>query len=188
MKKILLFIGLSIFSFSVFAEKVPGVIVNKSNGGLTAIINMYNYVNYTPPELSQTGFGQLDCSGYGFTICRIPNCTSMPVNIGNSVITVTDAAYLNAFQAAINDVIVQYETAQENYSQSASMNGQPKDATIPSVFTKTIALSNSSTKMGKQNKVETYVVRGVVTASNATSSTMKIYIEKVDMFYPISSN
>ena len=181
MKKILLFIGLSIFSLSLFAGKVPSVIVNKSNGGLTAIINMYNYVNYTPPELTTTGIGQLDCNGYGFISCRIPTCVSMPVNIGNAVVQINDAARLQAFQTAINDVLSQYETAQENYSQNASANGQPKSGAIPSVYTKTIAMNASAAQMGKKSKVDTYVVRGVVTASTATTSTMKIYIEKVDL-------
>ena len=181
MKKFLLIIGLSIFSFSVFAEKVPSVVVNKSNGGLTAIINMYNYVNYTPPELTATGFGQLDCSGYGFTSFRIPTCASMPVNIGNAVVNITDAATLQALKSAVNDVLYQYEAAQVNQSQSGSANGQPKDASIPSVYTKTIAMNATSAQSGKKNKVDTYVVRGVVTASTGTSSTMKIYIEKVNL-------
>ena len=180
MKKILLFIGLSIFSFSVFAGKVPSVIVNKSNGGLTAIINMYNYVNYTPPELTTTGVGQLDCNGYGFISCRIPTCSSMPVNVGNSVVQINDAARLQAFQTAINDVLSQYETAQANYSNS-SANGQPKGPAIPTVYTKTVAMNSSPAQVGNKKKVDTYVVRGVVTASTATTSTMKIYIEKVDL-------
>ena len=72
MKKILFLIGLSILTFGAFAEKVPTVIVNKSQGGFTAIFNLYNYVSYTPADVSANGIGHLDCSGSGFSACRIP--------------------------------------------------------------------------------------------------------------------
>ncbi len=180
MKKILLFIGLSIFSFGAFAEKVPAVIVNKQQGGLTAIINLYNYVSYTPAELSSTGFAQLNCSGSGFTACRVPNCTTLPVNITNGVQNVTESSKIQAFVTAINNVISQYESALENcVSASANQSGD-KGANVPSVYTKTLAFATSTSGIGKQKKTETYVVRGVVTTSTSSSSTMKIYIEKVD--------
>ena len=87
-----------------------------------------------------------------------------------------------ALMAAINNVIIQYETAQEQSTDAASKPNASKGAStsIPSVYTKTIAFPNSA---GGQNakKAETYVVRGVVTASDATSSSMKIYIEKVNL-------
>ena len=180
MKKILLFIGLSIFSFSVFAEKVPSVIVNKSQGGLTALVNLYNYVIYTPASLTASGCAQLDCSGSGFSACRVPNCTSLPVNAGNSVVYVNDAATLLSFKNAINDVLTQYETALEQH-QSATMNGNPKGSAVPTVYTKTIAMAGSAGTSGKKSKIDTYVIQGVVTASTSNSSTMKIYIEKVDL-------
>ena len=172
-------------TFGAFAEKVPTVIVNKYNGGWTAILNLYNYVSYTPAELSPTGVGQLDCSGGGFTPCRIPNCTGMTVNNGNSVIHVTEASKLTAFQQAINDVIMQYENAVEQ-SSSHSQSGE-KGACIPTTYSKTISLSTGHGKNIAQ-KQETYIVRGVITASDANSSTMKIYIEKVDLFNIAGSN
>jgi hypothetical protein len=178
MKKILLFIGLSIFSFGAFAEKVPAVIVNKQQGGLTAIINLYNYVSYTPAELSPNGFAQLTCSGSGFTACRVPNCTSLPVNILNGIENVSETSRIHAFVSAINNVISQYETALESCT-SYSPNSE-KGANVPSVYTKTLAFATQTSGIGKQKKTETYVVRGVVTASTSSSSTMKVYIEKVD--------
>lgn len=176
MKKILLFIGLSMFTFGAFAEKVPSVIVHKSQGGVTAILNLYNYVSYTPAELTPTGVGELDCSGSGFTACRVPNCGSVTVNEGNSTNIVSDQSELNAFLAGINDVISQYESAQ-NQNSSTGVNIR---SNIPSTYSKKIAFSKT-TKGSTRPKMETYVVKGVVTSSTNNSSIMKIYIEKVNI-------
>lgn len=184
----LLFIGLTVMAFGAFAEKVPSVVVNKYNGGWTAIFNLYNYVCFTPAESSPTGVGQLDCSGGGFTACRIPNCTSLDVNSGNSVLHITEAGKLASFQQAINDVIVQYETAVEQSLSASASNNSSKGLSVPTTYSKTIALSTGSSSSASGKKKETYVVRGVVTESNATSSTMKIYIEKVDLFAVAGSN
>ena len=186
MKKLLLFIGLSVMTFGAFAEKVPSVVVNKYNGGWTAILNLYNYVNYTPAQASPSGVAQLDCSGSGFTACRVPNCTSLDVNDGNSVIHVTEAAKLTAFQQAINDVIVQYETALEQSTVSQT-NSNEKGGSVPTIYTKTIAMATGS-GAGNGKRKETYVVRGVVKSSSANTSTMEIYIEKVDLFAIAGSN
>lgn len=176
MKKFLLFIGLSIFTFGAFAEKVPAVIVNKSQGGFTAIFNLYNYVSYTPAEISANGVGHLDCSGTGFTACRIPNCNALNVNNGNSFAAETDASKLQSFKEAINDVIHQYETALEN-NAAASSHSNVKG--VPTTYTKTIAFSAKGGGKISKTKMEMYVVRGVVTSSTASTSTMKIYIEKI---------
>ena len=179
MKKLLFIIGLSVMAFGAFAEKVPSVVVNKYNGGWTAILNLYNYVNYTPAEASPTGIAQLDCSGSGFTACRVPNCTALDVNNGNSVIHITDAGKLTAFQQAINDVIVQYETAVEQSIVSHANNNE-KGVSVPTTYTKTIAIATGpGTGYGK--KKDTYVVRGVVKSSTANTSTLEIYIEKVEL-------
>lgn len=187
MKKLVLFIGLTVLSFGAFAEKVPAIVVNKYNGGWTAILNLYNYVTFTPAELSPTGIGQLDCSGGGFTACRVPNCAHLTVNDGNAVGTVTEYGKVNALMAAINNIITQYEEAQEQAMDATSKHSSIKGASVPNVYTKTIAFPNSP---GSPNakKAETYVVRGVVTASDATSSSMKIYIEKANLLPSVSSN
>ena len=187
MKKLLLFIGLTIFTFSAFAEKVPAVVVNKYNGGWTAILNLYNYVTYTPAELSATGIGQLDCSGGGFTACRVPNCTHLTVNDGGAATSISESSKVNALQTAINNVIIQYEAAQEHSMDASVKPNASKGSSIPSVYTKTIAFANNAGG-SKTNQTETYVVRGVVTASDANSSTMKIYIEKVNILPSVSSN
>ena len=186
MKKILLLIGLSMFTFGAFAEKVPTVIVNKSQGGVTAILNLYNYVSYTPAELTPSGIGQLDCSGSGFTACRMPNCGSVNVNDGNVVYELSEPSKIDAFRAAINDVIIQYESAQSVQNQSATTGSNAKGNTS-GTYTKTIAFPNTSKGL-KKTKMETFVVRGVVTSSTNNASTMKIYIEKVDILPSYGTN
>jgi hypothetical protein len=178
MKKFLLFIGLTAFTFGAFAEKVPSVIVNKSQGGWQAILNMYNYVIYTPASVNNNGVGQLDCVGAGYSACRVPNCNSLNVYDGNTLSPVTEAGKLQAFVTAINDVINQFEAAHEQYLSAPTSNGGTK--AMPSVFTKTISLANNSTGPGLK-KNNTYVVRGEVTKLNGNNSTLKIYIEKVNL-------
>lgn len=178
MKKFFLLIGLSILSFASFAEKVPAVIVNKSQGGFTAVLNMYNYVSYTPPEATSNGIGRLDCSGNGFSPCRVPNSGISTVNVGNSTITVSDPAKLNAFKTAINDVIAMYENAVVNNTNQNTVTNSHK--IVPNSYTKTIAINNAS-KGGKKAKTETFVVRGVVSSHNGNNSTMKIYIEQTNL-------
>ena len=181
MKKILFLIGLSILTFGAFAEKVPSVIVNKSQGGFTAIFNLYNYVSYTPAEASANGVGHLDCSGNGFSACRIPACNALNVIDGNVVSVETESGKLNSFKLAINDVIQQYETALEKNAAAVAAGNAPK--AIPTTYTKTIAFTTTkgSGKLGKK-KTETYVVRGVVKTSTNNTSTMMIFIEKTNLF------
>lgn len=179
MKKFFLLIGLSVLSFVTFAEKVPAVIVNKQQGGYTALLNMYNYVTYTPAELSNTGAAVLDCRGSGFTFCRVPNCSPCPVNNGNAIEVASDPVLLNSFKNAFNDVIMQYETAIETNTAASQSEDVPKS--VPTVYTKTIAVSNAAKGSGLKKLPNTYVVRGVVTNASGGNSTMKIYIEKVNI-------
>ena len=186
MKNFLLLIGLTVFTFSAFAEKVPTVVVNKQQGGVTALLNLYNHVNYTPPELTATGIGQLDCYGSGFIACRVPNNVHLMVNEGNTVSPVSETSKVNALLSAVNDVIIQYETALEQNMESAIKPNASKGSSVPNVYTKTIAIGKSGG--ANVNKPETYVVRGVVTSSSANSSSMKIYIEKVNILSTLSNN
>ena len=174
-------------TFGAFAEKVPSVIVNKSNGGWTALLNLYNYVTFTPAELSASGVGQLDCTGSGFTTCRVPNCVSLPVNNGNAVTNITDAGKLASFQLAINEVIEKFEKAQVQAQAQQQSGSGAKAGAIPTTYTKSLAFASNSNHYGK-NAQETYVVRGVVTSNNENSSTMRIYIEKVNLLSIAGSN
>ena len=186
MKKILFLIGLSILTFGAFAEKVPTVIVNKSQGGFTAIFNLYNYVSYTPAEVSANGVGHLDCSGTGFSACRIPNCNALNVNDDNSVFVVRESSKINAFVIAMNDVIQQYETALEN-NAAAIASGAPAKA-IPMTYTKTLAFTNKGIGKHGKTQTETFVVRGVVKNSSKNTSTMTIYIEKTNFLPVVGGN
>ncbi|MCR4826083.1 MAG: hypothetical protein K5882_03935 [Bacteroidales bacterium] len=179
MKKILFLIGLSILTFGAFAEKVPSVIVNKSQGGVTAIFNLYNYVSYSPGEVNSDGVGHLDCSGSGFSACRVPNCNALNINNGMTVSVETESGKLNSFRQAINDVIQQYETAIAN-NATAVASGSPEKA-VPSTYTKKLAFASKGSSKSSKKKTEAYIVRGVVTASTANTSTMKIYIEKTNL-------
>lgn len=179
MKKILFLIGLSVLTFGAFATKVPSVIINKSQGGFTAIFNLYNYVSYSPAEVNSDGVGHLDCSGSGFSACRVPNCSALNVINGNVVSVETESGKLNSFKQAINDVIQQYETALEHNATAIASGTSAKG--IPTTYTKTIAIAVKGSGKLDKKKTETYVVRGVVTTSTANTSTMKIYIEKVNL-------
>jgi len=179
MKKFFLLIGLSVLSFATFAEKVPSVIVNKQQGGYTAILNMYNYVTYTPAELTSSGIAELDCRGSGFTFCRVPNCSPCPVNNGNSIEVASDPVLLDALKNAFNDVIIQYETAYEANVAASQSENVPKS--VPTVYTKTIAFNDASKGSKMHKRLDTYVIRGVVTNASNGNSTMKIYVEKVNL-------
>lgn len=180
MKKFLLLIGLSVLSFATFAEKVPSVVITKQGGGLPALLNLYNYVTFTPAELTSTGVAELCCRGSGFSACRVPNCSVHPVNVGTSVEYVTSYDKVNAFNQAINDIILQYEVAMEENENAIQAGGSPK--ALPSVFTKTIAFSSTGNEASMRKHPDTYVVRGVVTKVKGKDSTMKIYIEKTNIF------
>ena len=180
MKKLVLFIGLTVLAFGAFAEKVPSITVHKQQGGLSGFFNLYNYVHFTPGELTPSGVGRLDCSGPGLTACRVPTCTSLTVIDGSTTTTITEAGKVNALMSAVNNVISQYEAAQAQSMGPATKDDSSKGVSIPSVYTKTIALAGNGGGLNTQKTV-TYVVRGEVTASGPNSSTMKIYIEKVNL-------
>lgn len=81
MKKLLSFICFLIILFGIMANaaahEIPKVIVHKSNGGSSAIINCYNTVNYDPCEGNTDIIGRLECYGQGFTLCRVPRGSTL---------------------------------------------------------------------------------------------------------------
>lgn len=176
MKKFFLIFGLSVFSLAAFAEGIPSVSVNKSQGGWTAILNMYNYVSYTPAESSPDGIAQLNCSGNGFSFCRIPNCTSITVSDGSEMKEINDISKVNTLVSAINNVIDQLA---ENNAETET-NSARRTSTTQDVKTKKVAISNPSAK--NRAKCDTYVVKGVSSNNrSADTQTVKIYIDKVDL-------
>lgn len=178
MKKFFLIIGLSVFSLATFAEGIPSVSVNKSQGGWTAILNMYNYVSYTPAESSPDGIAQLNCSGNGFSFCRIPNCTSISVNDGSEMKEITDVSKVNTLISAVNSVIDRL--AENNSDTETEANTARRTSTSQYVKTKKVAFSNPSAK--NRAKCDTYVVKGVSSNNrSADAQTVTIYIDKVDL-------
>ena len=71
MKRLLIFVSLISIVMGMTARQYPDVIVRKHNGGFWAIFNLYNDVVYTPAD-GEGGLAELDCSGNGFSFCRVP--------------------------------------------------------------------------------------------------------------------
>ena len=80
------------------ARQYPDVIVRKHNGGFWAIFNLYNDVVYTPAD-GEGGLAELDCSGNGFSFCRVP----MLATGGNS--GREDVAEQRALTNAVNQIL-----------------------------------------------------------------------------------
>ncbi|MDY6326028.1 MAG: hypothetical protein SPL47_01765 [Bacteroidales bacterium] len=179
MKKIFLFIGLSFFTLGAFAEGVPSVTVNKSQGGWSAIFNLYNYVTYTPAELTDNGVAQLNCQGSGFTWCRVPNCSTMPVNDGSMRIDVTEQTKIDMFTTAINDILGQIEN-DESANAGTDMGTRRADNKT-SVYTKKLAVAGQVTR-GRVN-YDTYVVKAVRKQDlNNGTETVDLFLDKVRLF------
>ncbi len=71
MKKLFIFATIFTMVFTLSARDYPGVTVRKHNGGVWAIFNLYNDIEYTPAEATG-GVAELECSGNGFSFCRVP--------------------------------------------------------------------------------------------------------------------
>lgn len=106
MKRFFLFIAAFAMAFSLSAKKQPFVIVHKSNGGYLAWLNLYDDINYTPSN-DETVPATLDCSGAGWSFCRVPH-----VSMGEfrSINTTNASATNTAFTNAINEIIEYSET------------------------------------------------------------------------------
>lgn len=176
MKKFFLIIGMSVFSLALFAEGIPAVTVSKSQGGWTAILNMYNYVTYTPAEVSANGVAQLTCVGNGFSFCRVPNCSTLNVNDGQTVVHVSDQTRISSFVNAMNNVLEQMEEEENEAALSGNKNVRLSDSK-----SKKIAFPNPSAR-GKL-KQDTYVVKAVRTGLQTQDGmgTVNVYIDKVNL-------
>ncbi len=179
MKKHLLLIGLSILTLGVFAEGVPTVSVSKSQGGWTAVLNLYNYVNYTPAELTDNGIGQLTCQGSGFTWCRIPNCSTLTVNDATNRVAVTDQTKLNMFSDVINEILEHFEN--EELTDESNNGDNRQRAQIVTSYSKKLSMKNSSTR-GK-SLFDSYVIKGIRKINTSTNEEkIDIFVDKVSLF------
>ena len=102
MKRLLIFVSLISMVLGMTAREYPDVIVRKHNGGFWAIFNLYNDIVYTPAD-GEGGLAELDCSGNGFSFCRVP----MLATGGSGR---EDPAETQAITNAINDLIEFSET------------------------------------------------------------------------------
>lgn len=96
MKKLFLLFGLSVLSLTLMARERPFVEVHKHDGGLQAILNCYNYVDYTP-SMDETIPSTLECYGAGWSFCRFPrlalpmeNCPSH-LNTPGAILAIINA-------------------------------------------------------------------------------------------------
>lgn len=111
MKKIFLLIGLSILTCSLWAEGLPSIIIHKTNGGEWAWLNLYNDIYYTPS--TEPGVpARLDCTGRGYSACRVPRDNNIQVAnvLHPNEFTETTAAEQLAICNAINKIIEASET------------------------------------------------------------------------------
>ncbi len=162
MKKLLLLASICLIGISAsFAEGDPALIVRKYNGGWWAWLNLYNVIEYTPSQ--NGGPALLECSGKGFSFCRVPSsafsCTVGSTNNGSVGLT----PQVNSRLAdAVNQLIEQSEN-----SSSKGVNS--------GTATKKIAVQSSS------KKVDTYVVKGKWSYNQYGEGTVEIYIDKLNL-------
>lgn len=112
MKRFFLLIGLSILTFSLWAEGLPSIIIHKTNGGEWAWLNLYNDIYYTPS--TEPGVpARLDCTGRGYSACRVPRDNNLQATnaLRPTEFTETSVAEQLAIANAINSIIEASESA-----------------------------------------------------------------------------
>ncbi|MBP5205590.1 MAG: hypothetical protein J6Z44_02225 [Bacteroidales bacterium] len=127
MKRIFLLFAACLMAFSLSAKKQPYVIVHKSNGGYLAWLNLYDDINYTPSN-DETVPATLDCSGAGWSFCRVPH-VSMGEFRAISDSRVNIEAANNASTSAINQII---EYSERNSRDGACHGSKSITVSIPS--------------------------------------------------------
>jgi len=156
MKKIFLLMSALVMAFSLSAKKLPNVIVHKSNGGWLAWLNLYDEINYTPGS-DESAPATLDCSGAGWSFCRVPYVSLGELrSISNT--NVNTMAANNAFCNAINQII--------EYSENRSRDGLNQGS-------KSITVSIPS---NSRSSNVTFAVKGEWQYNSYGEGTLKIYI------------
>ena len=162
MKKLLLLASICLIGISAsFAEGDPAVIVRKYNGGWWAWLNLYNKVEYTPSQ--NGGPALLECSGKGFSFCRVPSAAfSFVLGSTNSNGSVNLTPQVNTRIAdAVNQLIEQSED-------------KGSKGVCSGTATKKIAVQSTS------KQTDSYVVKGKWSYNRYGEGTMNIYIDKVN--------
>ena len=109
---------IKIVSQNTQADSIPNVIVHKSDdGGLRAHFYGYKEVTYTPSS-ELNGPANLDCSGTGWTYCRVPSSSfSFDTPTRNNTSNSTEN---KAIENAINKIIEYSETLLDRGTLSGS--------------------------------------------------------------------
>ena len=160
MKKLLLILSVCLMGVSLYAEgDQPLVIVHKSNGGYWAWLNLYNDIMYVP---SEDGIqpAMLECSGAGFSSCRVPRQTILHANYP----THPNNVDLNGMITdAINEIIAKSEE-----------NGQR--GVLQGSNCKKIAVRNCT-----RGGMDTYFIQGAWKYNSRGEGYIKIYISQSDI-------
>ncbi len=158
MKKLLLVVSVCLVGFNLYAGGGrPFLIIHKSNGGWWAWLNLYNEITYTP-SLSDSEPARLECSGAGFSACRVSNqILSGAVNPGASL------AVGNLLPDAINCLIEKSEeSGQRGVLQGADC--------------KKVAVRNAT-----RGGFDTYFVQGTWSYNAYGEGTITIYLNTSDI-------
>ena len=163
MKKLLLIATVCMLSLSLYAEnEKPFVIIHKSNGGWWAWLNLYNEIVYTP-SVDEFTPAMLDCTGAGFSACRVPKQNLFSTN--NPYARIPSGIDLSPLICdAINEIIAKSEETGARGIRQGSASKQ-------------IAVRNNS----RGGSLDTYVVKGVWSYNAYGEGTMKIYLDKSDL-------
>ncbi|MCR4680755.1 MAG: hypothetical protein K5636_03975 [Bacteroidales bacterium] len=159
MKRLLLCLCICFMGISLFAEgDRPIVIVHKSNGGYWAWLNLYNDILYHPSE-DGVEPATLDCTGAGFSACRVPRVNPF-LTPGDNASSPTLQRIMPAITDAINEII---EKSEER-SRSGNNNGS---------YTKKIATPSNG-----HSGYETFFIQGKWAYNTYGEGTLKIYINQ----------
>lgn len=164
MKKlfVLFTLGLAFFSLTANATpRYPDIIVNKHDGGWSALLNLYNDVVYTPSEGGDIA-GTLDCSGLGYSACRVPRVNAL----GPQLLTlqVPNSAIESKLLDAVNDLIVTSEKAVEK----GTLNGSSS---------KTISVTGAT-----RNDTKTFCVKCEWHYNSNGDAVIYIYLNRTDIY------
>lgn len=160
MKRIFLLFGALFLACSVWAKgDLPTIIIHKSDGGPWAFLNLYNDILYTPSQ-DETHPATLDCTGSGYSACRVPR---------NSALSFTTSPVVNpALSPVFTDAINQIIEASEQQASRGSMRGTQS---------KKIAVTGS-------RGTDTYAITGTWEYNTRGGCTMYIYITRITLRIP----
>ena len=161
MKKLLLIASVCLMGLSLYAENdKPLVIIHKSNGGYWAWLNLYNDILYTP-ALDEETPATLDCTGAGWSACRVPRQNTYTMNSLNRVPNGLDISPL------VNDAINEIIEISEDHTRGTQRGS----------ISKKIAVQDNTRGGG----MVTYIVQGVWSYNAYGEGTLKIYLHNSDI-------